>query len=253
MTGLMIHTGKAEAATFEDLVNIPTPMALGRIHKPVPHAELVRAIRSEAEARDILIKRETFGLSKNGAKLFATMDLVLRGGDAGLDEMLRGRRMMLGFRSSNDQKFALAGVAGSRVTVCDNMLLSGDTFAWDKKHTLGVDLAALIRTGFDRFLGQHALLEKSVRALEVLPLADSDAKVCIYDVFAAGVLPARLFDDVHGLYFQPTDETPDTQPRTHFGLHNAFTRAMKQLKPTVAFDATIRLGRAFGLRTAAEE
>ena len=244
-TGLMVHTGKAELVTFDDIVKIPAPMALGRIHKPVPHAELVLAIRAEAEQRGIRIARETFGLSKNGAKLFATMDLV---GAFNGDSEERG--MMLGFRSANDQKFALSGVAGSRVTVCDNMVLSGDMFAWDKRHTIGLDMVELIRGGFDRFLGQHAALESSIKALEVMPLEDGSAKARVYDVFATGILPVRLFDDVHSYYFAPTDETPDCAPRTMMGLHNAFTRAMKQLRPTVAFDATVRLGRAFGLRTA---
>lgn len=253
MTGLSLHTGKAEGVTYQDLVNIPTPQALGRIHKPVPHAELVQAIRNEAARRQLTVRRETFGISKNGAKLFATMDLVLQDGqlvgDASVDEIRSGRGMMLGFRSANDQKFQLSGVAGSRVFVCDNMVLSGDMFAWEKRHTLGLDLVEMIRVGFDRFVGQIAALDKSIAQAEQTELADDEAKVHIYDVFAQRVLPGRLFDDVNRYYFNATDETPDTQPRSLMGLHNACTRAVKQLRPTVAFAATVGLGRALGLRT----
>lgn len=250
MSGLMLHVGKAESVTFANLVSIPTPQALGRIHKPVPHAELVQAVRDEAARRDLVIRRETFGLSRDGAKLFATMDLVLAGGELDPPSFDGGRGMMLGFRSANDQKFQLSGVAGSRVIVCDNMVLSGDMFAWQKRHTLGLDMVEMIRIGFDRFVGQYARLDQSILEAEEFVLSEDDAKVRIYDVFAQRVLPARLLDDVNRYYFNATDETPDTQPRTLMGLHNACTRAVKQLRPTVAFAATVELGRAFGLRTA---
>jgi hypothetical protein len=39
----------------------------------------------------------------------------------------------------------------------------------------------------------------------------------------------------------------DCQPRTAWGLHNAFTRAMKDLVPTSAFNRSVALGRAFGM------
>lgn len=252
MEGLMLHTGKAEAATFRDLEILPPPPSLGPWHKPVPHSELVAAIRAEAERRELIVRREVFGLSRDGAKLFATMDLA-RPGDSPRSIELPGsetdRGMMLGFRSANDQAFKLSGVAGSRVFVCDNMALSGDMFAWDKKHTTGLDLIEMIKRGFDRFLGQFKLLDLTLKRLEATPLNDGEAKVRIYDAFAAGVVPSRLFDDVHQLYFEPTDETPDTKPRTVMGLHNAFTRAIKQLSTTRAFAASIALGRVFGLRT----
>ena len=39
----------------------------------------------------------------------------------------------------------------------------------------------------------------------------------------------------------------DIVPGTLWGLHNAFTRAVKQMAPAPAFDATTQLGKFFGL------
>jgi hypothetical protein len=39
----------------------------------------------------------------------------------------------------------------------------------------------------------------------------------------------------------------DVAPRTVWGLHNAFTRAIRQMAPAPAFQATTRLGKFFGL------
>jgi len=47
----------------------------------------------------------------------------------------------------------------------------------------------------------------------------------------------------HWLSFQPC------QPRTHWGLHNAFTRTVKELtSPSRRFEASTCIGQVFGLR-----
>ena len=50
-------------------------------------------------------------------------------------------------------------------------------------------------------------------------------------------------------YFRPSEQMRDVQPRTPWGLHNAFTRSIKQMAPAPAFVATTKLGRLFGLTT----
>jgi hypothetical protein len=51
-----------------------------------------------------------------------------------------------------------------------------------------------------------------------------------------------------GNYFEAEQrEYLDCAPRTRFGLHNAFTRAIKQLAPAPAFEANLGLGSLFGL------
>jgi len=54
---------------------------------------------------------------------------------------------------------------------------------------------------------------------------------------------------VTAAYFTPHPELmADCQPRTAWGLHNAFTRAIREMAPAPAFAATTKLGRFFGLR-----
>ncbi len=82
-------------------------------------------------------------------------------------------------------------------------------------------------------------------------MTDTRAKEVIYDAVAQDVVPARLLPKIHGFYFRPTDERPDCQPRTLWGLHNAFTRALQELKEARAWKASSDLGRLFGLVSAA--
>ena len=63
-------------------------------------------------------------------------------------------------------------------------------------------------------------------------MTDARAKELIYDAVAADVVPARLLRPVHSYYFDRADDRPDCAPRSLWGLHNSFTRAVQVLPPT---------------------
>jgi hypothetical protein len=245
---LIAHAG-AELTTYAQLAGLPAPQALGRFHAPVAHARFVDAVREEVIRRGLTITKEAYALQRDGHSLFGVLDLAAANA-AGLTLPQQG--LALGLRNATNQQFGLHLVAGGRVVVCDNLLLSGDIVALARKNTTGIDLRAELQRGFDRFLLQAEQLTRQVEALAAWPLTTSEAKALIYDAFAARFLPSRLFDDVDTFYFRPTDETPDCQPRTAFGVHNAFTRAFKVLSPARQFEATQDLGRHFGLSQAAQ-
>ena len=156
----------------------------------------------------------------------------------------------LGFRSSQDQSLALLGRAGLRVFVCDNLALSGSSFAFQRRHTTRLDLELIVRVGFDRYEQHAGVLAGQVARLRQEPVTASRAKEVIYDAVADDVIPARLLARVHQFYFDSSAERPDCQPRSLWGLHNAFTRALQELKPARAWKASSDLGRLFGLVSA---
>jgi hypothetical protein len=243
---LSAHSPKFESrlTPYAELVNLPEPVALGRLHKPVPHAVLVDAIRQEAKRRDYTIEREQLAVSKTNAALFGVLDLRRTGDQAD------HRGTAIGFRNSTDQAFGIMAVAGCRVFVCDNLTLSGDLIAISRKNTTRLDVGDAVAMGFDRFTAHVGALEVQVARLESTVIQDGEAKRIVYDLFAARVLPVRLFDDVNRFYFDQTDERPDCAPRSLWGLHNACTRAIQDLSPIRAFGASAALGRAFELATA---
>lgn len=235
---------------YAELAQLPDPQALGRLHKPVPHAVLVDAIHQETARRGYTIAREQLALSKTNAALFGVLDLVpTQSGAYALDVDPR-RGVAFGFRNATDQQFGIRAVAGTRVFVCDNLALSGDLIAISRKNTTRLDLGDAIALGFDKFAAHVGALEIQVARLEQTTIEDGQAKRIVYDLFAARILPIRLFDDVNRFYFTPTDQTPDTQPRSLWGLHNACTRALRDLSPMRGFQASAALGKAFDLATA---
>jgi hypothetical protein len=239
---LAIHNPKFEAklVPFDTLAALPQPQALGPHHKPVPHARLVDAFREEIVRREYRIVREQYALGKNGAALFGVIDLT-----DDRQEGERTRSLALGFRNATDTSLGIRAVAGAHVFVCDNLALSGSTFAIARKNTTGLDLKDAVNLGFDKFLAQQILFEASIARQAATDITDNIAKRIIYDAFAGGIAPSRLFDDVDRFYFKPTADTPETYERTLWGLQNAFTRSFRDLTPQRRLGASVALGAHF--------
>lgn len=252
---LCVHSARfnAQHVTFDALKALPAPAVLGPHHKPVPHFELIEGFRTEAAVRNLTITREQFALGAKDAALFGVMDLAPVGQTDLVPAETGPAGLSLGFRSANDLSLAIRAVAGARVFVCDNLALSGEMFAISRKHTVGLDLTMAIRIGFDKFLGQSGHLTAQIDSLNNVILTDTQAKVTIWEMFSRAILPVRLFAVVNAFYFEQTDERPDCLPRTAWGLHNATTRAIKDLKPVPAFQRTVAVGRFFGLTGDAPE
>jgi hypothetical protein len=245
---LIAHSPKfqSQLVNLEQLRQVPPPQSLGRNHKPVPHALLVDSIHTEIANRGLTIEREQYALGRKGAALFGVIDLVRYDNDSwAADHVRDGRGLALGFRNATDQSMAIRGVAGSHVFVCDNLALSGETFAFQHKNSRYLDLACAVATGFDRFMQQSRAFDIEVSRLQARELTDMCAKALIYDVFAAGIAPLHLFDDVNRFYFQPDADATDCQPRTAWGVHNAFTRAFRELSPTRLLGASSALSKQF--------
>ena len=233
---------KSPLATLKQLKALPLPEVLGEQHNPIPHHLLVEYLQVEAQERGYDVTREQFALGMGGSALFGVMDLMPRGVVAAEE-----RGLSIGFRNSTNSTLAIKMVAGTRVFVCDNLALSGDLIAVLRRNTKGLDIGDALKAGFDRFLTHASTLDLQIAQLQAKMITDLEAKAKVFDVFAQKVVPIHLFDDVNANYFKPADDMTDCHPRSAWGLHNAFTRAMKNITPTRSFGATVALGKVFGM------
>ena len=271
-TSLVIHNRGSHRVTMEQLRNLPEPPSLGRLHKPIPHYQLVDVITEQIKDRGWDVKRLQLGVNKGGQAIFGIMDLVrpstpileLAGTDIEPQDYLSVLRNLnrtppeevkepdemgtsFGFRSSTNKSIAIRGVAGGRVFVCDNLVLSGSEFVLQQKSTIRLNLQQKVSLAIDKFIEQSKKLIEDIAALKGKNLSDIAAESMLYKVFSKGALPTHLLDDVDMLYFRPQEQHPDCQPRTAWGLHNACTRAAKRLNPSMQFSSTMSLGRVFNL------
>jgi hypothetical protein len=240
---LMIHKPGSFRVSLDQLRHLPVPEAMGPRHRPIPHHILVDTIVDQVTDRGWTVAKQQLATARKGRMLFGLMDL--RGPDT-----TEGLGTTFGFRSSTNQSFAIRGVAGARVFVCDNLALSGQEFVMNHKLTTRLNLPFLISKALNKFIDQSKTLMEDIEKMKRILLTDSTAKIRLFNLFNSGAMPIHLFDDVAQLYFKPQDEHPDCQPRSAWGLHNACTRAIKLLKPAAQFTSTIDVGRQFDLAAA---
>lgn len=252
MANSTLSHGKSHLVSRSVLATLNPPLSLGSRHQPIPHHVLVDALDAEARSRGFAITRESLAVNAGGHRLFGVFDLTPIAADGGVATF--GHALAMGFRNSTDQAMALQVVAGNRVFVCDNMQLSGDLIAVRRRNTVGVNLDDVLAFGFQRFMDHASALDLHNARLQASAISDMQAKAKIVDVFGATifaatpeVVPMRLFKAVTEYYFKPSDDMLDCQPRSLYGLHNAFTRALKELSPVRAFAANVQIGKAFGL------
>jgi len=233
--------------TLDQLRQLPTPPSLGRFHRPVPHHELMEEVNAGLLRQGVAVLDHQMAVSKDGAKLFGVLQLDADHKSPPVSPSEEGRGMALGIRSANDQSFRIEMVVGQTVFVCDNMCFSGDILALSRKHTIGVQLAEEIDKGLDRYFSQAEVLKAQIAQLEETHMPMYLAKEVIFDAVIESALPARFMRPVASNFFHPEDAWTDCHPNTAWGLHNAFTRAIRSepLRPRMKISAAI--GRLFRL------
>lgn len=248
MEATLVSHVDTSIVTLDQLRQIETPPST-RHWRPVSHISLVETMKEELRERGMEVMKEAFAIGSNGLKLFGTFDLAHLNGQAAT--LVEGVGMALGFRHSNDKKISLQSVAGGRVFVCDNMALSGEVTILKHKHTWGFNLRDLIRRGMDLWQRKQSRMVSDIERMQNTGLCDTEAQALLAKALYDGVTTFQTFKIAYDLYFDRAVRNPeqyaDCAPRSAWGLHNAFTRALKESTPNVAFNTNIELGRVFGL------
>lgn len=239
---LVAHCG-ARKVSYAELAALPVPVPRGRWHRPLAHVEVVDLLKEFVNVSS-MVKREEYAVQTNGKKLFGVFDM--EGNVFG-----EGRGYSVGFRASQDESFALRVVAGTRVFVCDNLALSGSDVVLNRKQTIGLSLRETLRYSVNKLFEQYSSMDRAIARMQQADLLDTAAKALVYDAFVKEDLPLRLFPHVNEWYFDPKHEhadATDCAPRSVWGLHNAFTRAIKVIEsPVRQFEVTQGVGRYLGL------
>jgi len=233
---LIAHSG-AVKVTRDELRGVATPRGTSS-WKPIPHSLLVDCIEETLKRNQLKVAKEEYAVQTEGAKLFGVMTLKSEHGDYAL---------ALGIRTSNDKSFPVQMIAGARVFVCDNLAFSGSVVTLRRKHTSGLDIRTEVAGGITRAIGQFVQMEGAVEKMKRIDLTGKDqfAKSKMLDAAVKGVMPLRLIPEVHKNYFEPKHE--EFAPRNAWSLHNAFTEAFKELKPNIAMQCGVELGKLFNV------
>jgi len=259
MSTLLAHSG-AKYQTREQIMALPNggmpEVPLGPHHKPIPHIELIQNLQTVFAERGLKVKKEQFAtMRQDGTFLFGLFDFEPVGGDfSHLDA--EGRGLSAGFRSGNAFEKPIEIAIGEHVFVCDNLVLAGDVIILKRRHTIRLDLNEELQRAADRYLVGARELERSIDRFQDFELTDSGAKEVLFDMAtgrgAQQVFPVTRLPAIADFYFNAPcladaeeleARTPDCEPRSLWGVHNAVTRTLRDVKPQPRYECSIKLGR----------
>jgi hypothetical protein len=217
--------------TRADLALIPTPEATDTF-KPIPHHTLVHSLIETLSFRHINVVSDEYVTDSDGARMFGLLQL---------DATFLDVRFSIGIRNAYDKSMRLGIVAGYNVTVCSNMMFTGEFKPVLAKHSKHFNLEDALTIGVDRIQKGWTPIQEAMQHRRECQLNDTQAKLLIYEGFIRNRFPIKLMKKVDQEFFFPSYE--EFKPKTLWSMENAFTTSFKQLKPIPQYEATARLGR----------
>lgn len=247
MTLLLSAKHNDKRVDLAGLGKMSDPASLGPHHRPYRYDEIVNELQAGASRAGFEVVNTELALSRGGKMLLGILQLV-----RDKSTYIGGLRsnMALGFRASTHSLSALKCVAGSHVFLCSNLIISGEMFIVQRKFTTNLRLPVAVDRGYDMFLNQHKQMTDKVGVLERYTLADPEAKAMTFDAVTKFNMPLNMVRDVDKWYFGTKNDegiVEDCAPRTKWGLHNAFTRSLREFPPQTRFEHTQAVGRMFGI------
>lgn len=243
---LMLHAG-ARRVGYADLAGIATPAQAGRWH-PVSHAALVDEAKRATAAAGLVVKREDYGITAKGARMFGVLDVVP--GPGALFPTPRGADdygLAIGIRNSHDKSLAAGLAFGGRVFVCDNLAFSGEVNVL-RKHTRHVldDLPRLVDEAMRRYPVYAEAQATLYERLKVTEVDDPEVHDVLVTAYRRGIIPTTGIGRVLEYYNVPPHQA--FADRTAWSLFNAFTEEAKRVgadNPAAGAGRTIRLTNLF--------
>lgn len=212
---LVLHCGGREAAR-EELMLIDAPAGTATWW-PVSHGKVVETVEETLAASGFQITSARYGLARNDARLFATMDLA--------STLATGVTLAVGIRNSFDKSFPLGFLAGERVFVCDNLAFSAP-LAIRRKHTKNGHASFSDAIGeavgnLDQFKAHAAARIERLRSYD---LSDQEAESLMLRSYEQKIISHRILSHVISEWRAPGFD--DFASRDAWSLLNAFTTAL---------------------------
>lgn len=185
---------------------------------PTHHSLLLDALAASIYDADLEVMSKEFSMTKNGMDMFVTMILAGNGED---------KRWMLGARNSMQMSYAVGVCAGLHITVCTNMVFTGE-FVEFRKHTKGLDSGELERlagSAIGTITTELPKLTEWHQGLREAMLPEHHFKVLTFEAMRQGALPPSQFN--HFLTHYDEEREVNDSPGTLYDFHGAGTRAMR--------------------------
>ena len=202
-----------------ELALIETPAAMGPRHRPYSFDQYVTNVEESLDRVGFEVVEQEYELSPDHNKFFGAMEIAPRvvTGEVYTDAEYK---LLVGLRGSHDQTIPRGLVLGSKVTVCSNLLFSGNIANFNTKQTTFIHrrLPKLISESIGHIpelaQKQHEKFEAYQNYQFSNPRAGDAALV---EIFRQGGLSAAQLGKAVREWDQPTYEE-----HTQYGKHSAW-------------------------------
>jgi len=219
--------------TLDSLRTLPTPIAKGRIHRPIRFDYLVETLQDVFRPSAV-----NMAINPQGTKILGTLEFQNEGSD--------GWYRTVGFRTSTNSNWALKLVAGGRVIACFNGMLSSDAVLLKHNNDIRLDLANALIATLPGLECKAQQFQYKIDTLKDESLTEEEGCYTICEGVRRGIVPANEAKKVMDIWHDPYDY-PENNGRTSWTLYNAFTRVNRDTAPMAQFGRTVGIGTLFGL------
>jgi len=196
---------------------VPEPEWTDTWH-PVAHFKVLDALDIILKVQGIGIINKVFTLNKSGVNLFGTYIL-----DCG-----ENSKYMIGFRNSLAKLFSLGFCAGNHVTVCSNMMFSGQ-FMDFRRHTGGLNWEELLyftETAFQKVFEIMGKLKEWQENLKNKDMKENEFKILTFNAIQQGALLPSKFNEFISSFENQGIQEKEFKNTLH-QFHGGFTRMLR--------------------------
>ena len=218
--------------TESDLFEVEAPQFTKTWH-PFAHSDVIIALDNACHDFNVKVLNRHYSANESLTRMFGLWDL---------DYESNGRIYQLGFRSAIDKAFAIGITCGFKITVCSNMMISGD-FLTFRKHTGGLEKAHLDELGSNAvtvMLDRMTMEGDWHDRLRRYQIDNHAFKTITYDLIKEGAIPPSKFDTYLKAYIAEKDLS-ETKWGTLYEVHGAVTRTIKDTSLFNIADRSINL------------
>lgn len=222
--------GNYQKLSRNDLHHIPITPRGQRSHiwKGIQHGELIEQILDVLRSDfGITPGCEQYAVSPNQSVLIGSLSLLHDGKPMLADQSPNPLQYCLGIRHSNDSRYAVTGVAGGQILVCENGIVAGQD-KWKAKHTKNFSIRKFVLDGISRFFDRIKSLNESLNTLSGTELSTEEFDLLLLKLARGKILPWRLLGEVDRLWLNPTDNPHFCGP-TLWDWYNTTNSVIKRL------------------------